>query len=357
MPPSIITAEIKRKFPQNLSPSLRDIKFVCPKCHGKLDVIENGYECPICGKEYLLHDGIPDFRVFPDPFLTYEEDAERTEIVLAALEKLNFEELLEHYWSFSDITPAALRPKFIRSAVLGEHRARRTLEIIKNNIESPVKKVLEIGCGTGNFLAVAAPDYEQITGIDIAMRWLHLSRRRFMDAKIAVPPLVCCNAEFLPFAEDSFDLIACSSTLEFVNDQSKVLTECARTLGESGTLYINSVNRFSIAKDPYAYLWGVGFLPRKFQARYVKWRREASYENVKTRSFRELNCLADKHFPVKKFALPDVAPSALKEFSFSMRLQIKFYRTLKKTPLFSFLLKRFGPGWDVILRKSYHNLS
>ncbi|MGI8470340.1 MAG: methyltransferase domain-containing protein [Pyrinomonadaceae bacterium] len=317
-----------------------------------MEVLENGYQCSACEKTYLLHDGIPDFRVFPDPFLNYEEDYARTEIVIAALENLNFEKLLEHYWSFSDITPPALRPKFVRSAVLGEHRARRTLEILENNIESPIKKVLEIGSGTGNFLAVAAPRYEQIIGIDIAMRWLHISRRRFMDKGLDVPPLVCCCAEFLPFADNSFDLIACSSTLEFVKNQPKALAECARVLEKDGTLYINSVNRFSIAKDPYAYLWAVGFLPRKFQARYVKWRRGASYENVKTLSFRELNRLAGKHFPIKKFALPDVAPSALKEFSFWTRLQINAYRLLKKLPPFRFLLKRFGPGWDVILRKN-----
>ncbi len=60
------------------------------------------------------------------------------------------------------------------------------------------------------------------------------------------------------------------------------------TLGKGGVLYINSVNRYSIGRDPYAYLWGVGFLPRRWQARYVRWRRDASYENIKTPSYREL---------------------------------------------------------------------
>lgn len=349
--------KFEQEFPPNLLPSLRNIKFVCPQCHGKLTVIKNGYRCAVCEKTFLLHAGIPDFRLFPDSFLSYAEDYERTEIVLAALEKLDFEKLLAHYWSFSDITPPALRPKFVRSAILGEMRARRTLEILEDKLQTPIQKVLEIGCGTGNFLAVAHSVYQQIIGIDVAMRWLHLSRRRFMDAKIAVPPMVCCNAEFLPFADDSFDLIVAASTLEFVNDQPKVLAECARTLGGDGTLYINSVNRFSIAKNPYAYLWGVGFLPRNLQARYVKWRRGASYENVKTLSFREFKRLAEKHFSRVEFTLPDVAQAALKEFPFAMRLQIKFYQTLKKILPFRFLLKRFGPGWDVILRRNYNKSS
>ncbi|MGI8495717.1 MAG: methyltransferase domain-containing protein [Pyrinomonadaceae bacterium] len=355
--------ETGRKFPKNLLPSLYDIKFVCPKCRKKLTISDNEYFCQICSKHYPLHNGIPDFRLFPDPFLNYEEDFQRTEIVLAALDELNFEKLLEHYWSFSDITPAALRPKFIRSALFGETRARRTLEILKDKINQPIKYILEIGSGTGNFLfsAVKASKLSneenylkqnRVIGIDAAMRWLHLSRRRFIDAGLPIPPLVCCNAEFLPFADETFDLVVAASTLEFVSDQEKVFGECARVLNENGNLYINSVNRFSIAKDPYAYLWGVGFLPRRWQARYVKWRRDASYENVKTLSYREINQLADKYFPVREFALPEVDRSIINEFPLFLRIQVRLYQALKKFPLISILLKHFGPGWDAIFRKN-----
>lgn len=352
MLPSSTIVKDSKKLPYDLLPSLHNIEFVCPNCRCNLGILENRYFCEICERNYPLHDGIPDFRLFPDPFLNYEEDYNRTEIVLAALQKLNFEKLLEHYWSFSDITPDALRPKYIKSALMGEKRALRTLEILKDKITKPVGKVLEIGSGTGNFLAVAVGlDYQQVIGIDVAMRWLHLSRQRFTDAGLSVPPLICCNAEFLPFADESFNLVVASSTLEFVSDQSKVISECARVLGEDGSLYVNSVNRFSIAENPYAHLWGVGFLPRKWQARYVKWRRNASYENVKTFSYREFNRLAQKNFPVRQFALPDVAASAVKDFSPEQQVQIRLYQALKKLPFFTTLLKRFGPGWDVILRK------
>ncbi len=347
-----VAVENSNPYPRNLLPSLRSIKFVCPLCRGQLNVFSEGYECPGCRKKYTLHDGIPDFRVFPDPYLSYREDYERTNIVLDSLKKFNLENLLEHYWSFSDITPVPLRAKFVRSAVLGEFRARQTIEILKNNDESrPVKRVLEIGSGTGNFLAVAASHYEQVIGIDIAMRWLHISRRRFMDLKMPIPPLVCCCAEFLPFADQSFDLIVASSTLEFVRDQEKVFAACARTLKDGGSLYINLVNRFSIGRDPYAYLWGVGFLPRKWQARYVRWRRDASYENIKTLSYGELKNVSKKHFFAGKFTLPDVDGEAVKEFSWGTRVQIKAYRHLKKLFPFSFLFKRIGPGWNVIFQK------
>lgn len=350
---SRLKVSARQTYPPNLLPSLREVHFVCPLCRGDLKIPANGYACMLCQKIYPLHDGIPDFRVFPDPFLNFQEDYERTEIVLAGLEKYELEKLLEYYWSFSDITPENLRPMFIRSVMLGEERARRTLETFGNGTfkkKIATKRVLEIGSGTGNFLAAADGICEQVIGVDIAMRWLHVSRRRFMDKNLPVPALVCCCAEYLPFADDSFDLIAMTSTLEFVGDQRRVLSECARTLNDDGALYINSVNRYSLATDPYAYLWGVGFLPRAWQAKYVRWRRDAVYK-TKTLSYAEMNRLADSDFSEREFALPDVSSSVLQQLSPLTRVQVHIYRFLKKLPVFSLLFKQIGPGWDVILQK------
>src|SRR5689334_8558386 len=105
-----------RQCPASLLESLRDIAFVCPLCRGELHVGEEAYHCVPCAHSYTLHDGIPDFRIFPDPFLSFEEDRQRTEIVLNALDRFNLQGLLEYYWSFSDITPPPLRAKFVRSA-------------------------------------------------------------------------------------------------------------------------------------------------------------------------------------------------------------------------------------------------
>ncbi len=344
-------------YPSSLLPPLRDVAFVCPVCRENLTVPheKEAYHCPGCARDYPLHGGIPDFRVFPDPFLSFQEDHDRTEIVLAALERYPLERLLEHYWSFSDITPVALRPKFIRSALLGEHRAGRSLRLLSDGtVERPVtaRRVLEIGSGTGNFLAVATPQYELVIGTDIAMRWLHVSRRRFMDKGLPVPPLVCCCAEYLPFPDNSVDLIVTASTLEFVRDKEKMLAECARTLEADGVLYVNTVNRYSVAKDPYAYLWGVGFLPRAWQARYVRWRRGAHYEKIKPCSLGELNKVARKFFASRKYALPEVDIEALSEFSPATRLQGRIYSSLRRAPVFKSLLQRIGPSWDALFRKS-----
>ncbi len=342
------------KYPDSLLPSLHDISFVCPICREGLDVSRYGFHCGQCWKLYSLHGGIPDFRVFPDPFLDFQEDHDRTELLLAALDRHNLESLLEYYWSLSDITPKALRGKFMRSAMLGEQRAKRTVNILEGicgNDPANSKTALEVGSGTGNFLSAAAPHYRRVIGTDIAMRWLHVSRRRFMDFGMPVPPLVCCCAEHLPFPDGMFDLIVSSGTLEFVSDQNKTLSECARCMKDDGILFVNTVNRFSVAQDPYAYLWGVGFLPRSLQAQYVRWRRNAVYENTRLISFRELDLMAARYFSKRAFFLPDVDDSSLNRFPAHTRLQVKIYRRLKGVPPFAWLLRWFGPGWDAVFSK------
>lgn len=346
-----------RQYPPSLLPSLQAIEFACPLCYGELEIPGDGagYHCSSCDRAYLLHAGIPDFRVFADPFLSFNEDRDRTGIVLASLEHHDLRGLLEHYWSFSDVTPKALRTRFIRSAMLGEQRAKRILNTLEHGIfKEPVtaRRVLEIGSGTGNFLAVAASRYDQVIGIDIGMRWLHLSRRRFMDNNLPIPPLVCCCAEYLPFPDNSFHLVVSSSTLEFAREPRRMLAECDRVLARKGALFLNTVNRYSIAKDPYSYLWGVGFLPRAWQARYVRWRRGASYENIRTLSLGELDRLGKGYFARGEFALPDADPAALRPFSTSIRAQARIYQRLKRLPLVRQLLKWIGPGWDVLFRKA-----
>jgi ubiquinone/menaquinone biosynthesis C-methylase UbiE len=340
-------------YPKDVLPALRDISFVCPLCRAPVEVFEDGYHCEHCQKNYLLYAGIPDFRVFPDPYLTYEEDRERTDIVLSALNTHRLEELLEYYWTFSDITPQSLRSNFVRSAMRGEARAKHELEILEDGSfgkKVTGNNVLEIGSGTGNFLAVTFGRHRLVVGTDIAMRWLHLSRRRFIDRGLPDPPLVCCCAEFLPFPDNTFDLITSTSTLEFVKDQGKFISECSRVVTDEGTVYINSANRFSVTKDPYAQLWGVGYLPYSWQPGYVRVLRKATYK-TRTLSWRALRRLVDRDFPYRQDVLLDIGSSTLRELPFLKRTQVLVYRSLKKLTICRAILRQFGPGWGIILQK------
>lgn len=345
----------KTEYTNSLLPSLSSLPLVCPQCREAVQLREACFYCSPCDRKYPLHGGIPDFRLSPDPYLDWEEDRKRTDFVIASLNRFNLEGLLEHYWSVSDVTPERLRGKYIRSAMLGESKAKRVLKILRDSpFNSTIipEKLLDIGSGTGNMLAVAVSEFKQVVGLDVGMRWLHVCRRRFMDKGMEVPPLVCCNAEHLPFTDGYFDLITCSATLEFTRDQDKVFGECARTLDSNGGVYISTVNRYSIARDPYVYLWGVGLLPRAWQAPYVRWRRNASYENIRLLSLNELTCMARKYFRSIQVALPDIDDESLRQFSWAKRIQVRIYRLLRKAPLIRKLLLWVAPQWDIKLMKN-----
>jgi SAM-dependent methyltransferase len=293
--------------------------------------------------------------VFPDPYLGVEEDRRRTDQVLDVLDRYDLPGLLEHYWSLSDITPPALRGRFIRGALQGEAKARRLLDLLADGTfpaAPPPRSVLEIGSGTGALLAVAAERFPRVVGVDIAMRWLHVSRRRFLDRGRPAPPLVCACAERLPFPDGVFDLVVSAATLEVVRDPGQALAECARVLAPGGTVLLNTGNRFSLAPEPHVQLFGVGFLPRRWQAPYVRWRRGVDFAKIRPVSLRELDRLAAPLFRARQVMPADAADETVAGLPALQRAQVAVYRGLRRRRLLRPLLLPLAPEWDVRLAKS-----
>ena len=151
--------------------------------------------------------GIPDFRLFGDPYLGFEDDYSRTKLVAENMDHFDFTGLLKFYWSNSPETPEDLREKFVRAALLGESKAKEILKSLPESETDKHKSILEIGCGTGGLLVTAAKRYGQTVAIDIALRWLTVCRKRLEGVDIKIP-LICCCAEFLPFPDNYFDFWA-----------------------------------------------------------------------------------------------------------------------------------------------------
>ena len=333
----------------NLLAANQKLEFVCPRCKKDLHSHDNKFHCVACKSDYPIIAGIPDFRIFEDPYLTFEEDSSRTQIVLDAIDKYPLRELLTYYWSFSDVTPPYLREKFVENAMRGESRGKRLFDLILNNKKS-AKSFIEIGCGTGNLLTTAVQNVDHVVGTDIAMRWLHLSRRRFQDMGLEVPALVCCCAEALPFKENSFDSAIMASTFEFLKQPDEALQELSRTMTSDGHAVINTVNRFSLTTNPYAHLWGVGFLAKSLQIKYVRKRRDASFENITLFSFRNIKKTTKKYFAQIKIELADISDKTLNTLPIKSQALVKLYRILKKIPLLNYLLKQVTPEWDIHLK-------
>lgn len=320
----------------------------CPVCKKELASEGEAYRCAHCRRTYPIVLGIPDLRVYSDPYITIEEDYEKGRIVQAQAERMSFVELLRFYWENVSLppTPVDLREGFIRHVLTDQSR----VEGFANRLGSG-KTCLDVGCGAGSLLGVARRSFEVAIGCDVAFRWLVLARKRLHEAG-ATANLVCCCADYLPFPAESFDLVTAISSLEHVRDAQAVVGECARVQGGGGRLFVWTANRFSLGPEPHVHIWGVGFLPRRWMAAYVKWRRGLPYDKQYLLScFQLRRMLKRSRYDSIAFSLPAVTEEDLKGRSRMERLGARVFRLFSSVPLFRWLLTPVSPALLVLAKK------
>jgi SAM-dependent methyltransferase len=327
-----------------------DLRLVCPACRRPLAKGSGEWLCASCPRAFPEHHGIPDLRLTADPYLSLEDDRARADRVVAALEGHDLRGLLEHYWRLSAETPLSLRGRFVESALRASPRARDLVHRLRAEaLLGPESLVLEIGSGTAPFLTEAAPHTREIVGVDPALRWLHVGRRRLQDGGVAVPPLLAAAGEALPFEAGRFDLVVCLATLEFARDPGRLLEESARVLRPGGTLVLTTVNRFSLLPNPHVGLLGLGFLPKTWQPGYVRARGRGASFALRLLSKRELTQRARAHFDIRRLEPADLPPDLAS--TGAERLALRVYRTLRLFPPTRWLLSWVGPEWEAQLVK------
>jgi SAM-dependent methyltransferase len=92
----------------------------------------------------------------------------------------------------------------------------------------PGARVLDVGCGAGVFLELAAERGADPSGIDASEELLALARTRVPQADLRVGDM-----QFLPFADDSFDLVTGFTSFFFAADMTAALREAGR-VGKPG---------------------------------------------------------------------------------------------------------------------------
>jgi len=90
------------------------------------------------------------------------------------------------------------------------------------------QRVLEVGCGTGVFLQRVAQWGAKAYGLDASEALIEIARARVPGADLRVGDM-----QFLPYADDSFDLVAGFNAFFFAADMVAALREAGRG-GEAG---------------------------------------------------------------------------------------------------------------------------
>lgn len=104
------------------------------------------------------------------------------------------------------------------------------------------KKVLEVGCGGGLFLEELAKRGAKCTGVDPSKNSLNVARKHAAESGLSID-YVEGYGETVPFADASFDFVACVDVLEHVNDLPRVISEISRVLKPGGIFLYDTFNK------------------------------------------------------------------------------------------------------------------
>jgi SAM-dependent methyltransferase len=84
-------------------------------------------------------------------------------------------------------------------------------------------KLLDVGCGPGLFLRLAAQRGATVTGMDATAPFIEIARERLPDADLSVGEM-----ETLPYEDAGFDVITGFNAFQFAADPARALREAGR---------------------------------------------------------------------------------------------------------------------------------
>jgi SAM-dependent methyltransferase len=100
-------------------------------------------------------------------------------------------------------------------------------------------RALDIGCGTGDYAALAARCAARYCGVDFAAGMAAEARRRARAAGLDNAAFAVGAGEELPFADGSFDLVLGIGYIAYFADPRAALAELRRVLQPGGTLVLH----------------------------------------------------------------------------------------------------------------------
>ncbi len=158
--------------------------------------------------------------------------------------------------------------------------ARALLELAGN---LNAQRVLEVGCGTGRWLAELRTVAERCYGLDPSKGMLAQASRR--NAPIG---LTRGRGERLPFPDGTFDLVYCVNAIHHMDSQRTFIQEARRVLRAGGALAVIGMDPHQQRHTWYVYEYFAGVYETDL-ARFpswetvIDWMRAARFERVERR--------------------------------------------------------------------------
>jgi ubiquinone/menaquinone biosynthesis C-methylase UbiE len=250
------------------------LSLACPDCQGALEATDRYFTCRSCANRFpswlgivsLIHGSERDL----DPI---------SKLLLDAFPHSSFEDLLKLRTPSFSTPDAKLLERYRAYRQNMMQRGRAFYEMARISARSQQENVgnqvaIALGCGVGASMACMARDFAHVLGVDPSLPDLLLARKAFDELGARNVTLAHCFGERMPVSTAAIDFIIAENVLEHVQELGSVLQEVGRVLKPDAVFVGDCANRFNMLRpEPHVHLWGVGLLPRQWQARYVMWRR------------------------------------------------------------------------------------
>jgi SAM-dependent methyltransferase len=123
---------------------------------------------------------------------------------------------------------------------VGSYVDRREKDLIFDLIAPKEgERLLDVGCGTGDHLLFFRRKGCDVTGIELSPYMLDIARKKLGHRA----EFHLGKAEDLPFSDNEFDIVTITTSLEFMDDPQKVITEAIRVC--RGRVFIGVLNKYS----------------------------------------------------------------------------------------------------------------
>lgn len=190
-------------------------------------------------------------------------------------------------------------------------------------------KLLDVGCGGGRFLKRMKRRGWQVEGTDFDEHAAHKVSARY-GIKAHVGDLPQCN-----LAENSFDVITMSQTIEHLYDPKATLRECLRLLKPGGLLVMTTPNVHSIGATKFGASWRGWEAPRHLHLFSVeslqRLAQQLGFEIVEARTY---TCSAGVYRVSREIAEGSAASwlGELSRLVWSYRQELQEYRVQTDKP-------------------------
>lgn len=336
------------KAPTDLCPA-----YLCPACRAAVQRQAGAWHCAACGRTYPILFGIADFRLAPDPYLSLADERAKAGRLHDFAQNHSFAETVAEYYRITDDVPPAMARRFAAYVHAGAARGGGVLD----RLVPDAGPLLDAGCGAGGLVLAAAVAGRDVTGLDIALRWLVIARKRLDEAGVQAE-LVCADIAAPPFADGRFARIVALDLFEHLPNPPGAAQTLHALLRPGGRLFATGANRYTLAPYPLAGLWGVGFLPTGLRRRYVIWRRGLdTLRHARLMSPHALaGLLRRAGFGGLRLRALDIPPDRMQtgQIQSGSRLEkftLGLYRHLRTVPVIRGLMVLTGPAFEIQAQK------